>query len=180
MTNTQEERRSAARHFPKIDQRRRKTEAFQNINRRDFHLNGFSSPHVLWFRENQMSVCVEVSSCPRPAQLSTIFDFFFFLPPPRITLRQPPYKLSPLPSHAPPRFNRIIWLAVTTSLAATQNLSPSLPLALFLPRLQRGVSMETRQRQRSVSEQKVHPGGEGGSAQILQQTGCEWNKNGSI
>lgn len=78
MTNTQEERRSDARHFPKIDQRRRKKEAFQNINRSDFHLNGFSSPRVLWFRENQRSVCVEVSCCPRPAQLNTIFDFFFF------------------------------------------------------------------------------------------------------
>lgn len=127
-----------------------------------------------------LCVCRSVLLPTSCATQHHLWFFFFFLPPPRITLRQPPYKLSPLPSHAPPRFNRIIWLAVTTSLAATQNLSPSLPLALFLPRLQRGVSMETRQRQRSVSEQKVHPGGEGGSAQILQQTGCEWNKNGSI
>lgn len=119
-------------------------------------------------------LCVKVSCRLRPVQPNTIFDYFFVLPAPRITLRRLPYKLSPLPSLAPPRFNCIIWLAVTTSLAATQNLSPS--LALFLPRLQRGVSMETRQRQRSVSEQKVHPGGEGGSAQILQQTGCEWNE----
>lgn len=75
MTNTQEERRSAARHFPRIDQRRRKKEAFQNINRSDFHLNGFSSPHVLWFRENQMSVCRSVLL---PASCATQHHLWFF------------------------------------------------------------------------------------------------------
>ena len=33
--------------------------------------------------------------------------------------------------------------------------------------------METRKRQRSVSQPKVHPVGEGGSAKILQQAGCK-------
>lgn len=33
--------------------------------------------------------------------------------------------------------------------------------------------METRKRQRSVSQPKVHPVGEGGSTQILQQAGCK-------
>lgn len=39
------------------------------------------------------------------------------------------------------------------------------------PRIQRGVSMETRTRQWSVFKPKVHPVGEGGSTEILQQTG---------
>jgi len=33
--------------------------------------------------------------------------------------------------------------------------------------------METRKRQRSVSQPKVHPVGEGGGAEILQQAGCK-------
>lgn len=77
MTNTQEERRSAARHFPKIDQRRRKKEAFQNINRSDFHWMAFLVP-MFCGSENIKCPCVGVSCCPGPAQLNTIFDFFFF------------------------------------------------------------------------------------------------------
>ncbi len=46
---------------------------------------------------------------------------------------------------------------------------------IFPLRVQRGVSMETRKRQRSVSQPKVHPVREGGSAKILQQAGCEWD-----
>lgn len=46
-------------------------------------------------------------------------------------------------------------------------------LFFFLPRVPRGVSMETRKRQRSVSQQKVCPVREGGSAEILQQAGCK-------
>lgn len=42
-----------------------------------------------------------------------------------------------------------------------------------LPRVPRGVSMETRTRQRSVSQPKVHPVWEGGSSEILQQAGCK-------
>lgn len=44
---------------------------------------------------------------------------------------------------------------------------------LPLPRIPRGVSMETRKRQWSVSQPKVHPVGEGGSPQVLQQAGCK-------
>lgn len=33
--------------------------------------------------------------------------------------------------------------------------------------------METGKRQRSVSQPKVHPVGEGGSAEVLQQAGCK-------
>lgn len=66
----------------------------------------------------------------------------------------------------------LLWRVFDTSFPTTYNFSSS------LPRVQRGVSMETRKRQRSVPEPKVHPVGEGGSAKILQQAGCKqliWN-----
>ena len=40
--------------------------------------------------------------------------------------------------------------------------------------------METRKRQRSVSQPKVHPVREGGSAEVLQQAGCESNDTADL
>lgn len=142
---------------------------------------------VLWYRRNNvslhvfsfgvfgllamgsLSLCLSLPRCLNAASnnLWFVFNWMIALPRPgtasRCYLRK---RCLTIISH----------LTTHTHKHASIFHCPLLSLSLFLPRVQRGVSMETRTRQWSVFKPKVHSVREGGSTEILQQAGCKWDK----